>query len=976
MIKTCNFFTSLLILSILSGSLAPAAFVFAEGETTIVTGDASSQLDVENEVNTNETNAQASPEPSPSPEPTPADATSNGQETISSESSPSPEPSPSPSSDASATPSPSPDVSPVPSASPSPSVSPSPEASPEPSASPESSPSPNPSSSPDPSASPSPSPTPDAGAFSLSPGGGEPGAQDNGGNGDSATTSLALSASSTNDAVIGTSGTSSAQTGDNAANNNSGTTTIATGDAGASANVLTVGNTNVVDGGLVIISENGGGSGDIDTRTTTTTATSTPATTTCSSGCLTSLESNATNNATSTTDLAVSADTGGNEAVDNAGGTMILTGNAFAAANIINILNANFISSQFMLVTVNKTGDFDGDIVFPGKWFFEQFAGLGSSTLGSLDAFNANRAVVENIISVESSTGFNTATSGKDALVVTGGAYAAANTQNVVNTNIVGGGPFIYVLVNVGGIWGGTVFSLPPGAGWNFANGGLTIEMEGVENRASCCINPFSFHSTTTNTAYVRNNVSVRSSTGGNSASSTDDVVIGTGHAFAAANILNLINTNFIGINGLIALINIGGNWSGNVAFGRPDLWLGASASAPSSPLAADDRVLYTFTITNRGDADATGVTLWDKFTGQYLSVFDERGGVIDGLPGRILWNIGTIAVGETVTRSYAARVRDLPPETTELTHSSSVTSKETDGNPADNNDFLSLLAYRPSSKRSQPWQPSGTWPPELAVTKTSSATTTVAAPGVVHYAITVVNKGDGPAYRAFVADELRDPEGRIIDESVWDLDYVYPYEEIIIEYDIEFASTSPSGLYVNSAYAEGRGGNEVGYVVRSNIATSSVDIKGVDSKSSPDGSLSPKAKDGEEEGEIVGELQEQPDTAQKIGDDTIERIVPSPVPSPSPVSRRKGIVPEAGAALLGQNGDGADGAGGSDPDHGIGPLIPERSDEPARERSQFASLLGATFSWRILLLLLAAFGILLAWRVVRGRRPEPLLPD
>ena len=74
----------------------------------------------------------------------------------------------------------------------------------------------------------------------------------------------------------------------------------------------------------------------------------------------------------------------------------------------------------------------------------------------------------------------------------------------------------------------------------------------------------------------IENEVLAVSDTGentieGNSAS------INTGNANAVTNLINILNSNVSDTNWLLGMINIFGNWQGDLAFGRPDLWVGAS---------------------------------------------------------------------------------------------------------------------------------------------------------------------------------------------------------------------------------------------------------------------------------------------------------------------------------------------------------------------------------------------------------------
>jgi hypothetical protein len=58
----------------------------------------------------------------------------------------------------------------------------------------------------------------------------------------------------------------------------------------------------------------------------------------------------------------IDANTGGNSASKNTGSGTIQTGDVNVAANIVNLLNNNFIGGRFVLTIVNIFGGFYGDI--------------------------------------------------------------------------------------------------------------------------------------------------------------------------------------------------------------------------------------------------------------------------------------------------------------------------------------------------------------------------------------------------------------------------------------------------------------------------------------------------------------------------------------------------------------------------------------------------------------------------------------
>jgi hypothetical protein len=185
-----------------------------------------------------------------------------------------------------------------------------------------------------------------------------------------------------------------AQTGNNdVSRNTGGNSQVNTGNASVDANILNIANSNV-DGGvwwLVIVNEAGnwvgrllgapegqnyagsdgtiftvGPNGEITAQNNGNGSNST------NNASVTTTTNNTTvqnNNAKIENTLNLTANTGGNNANDNTGGSSsIITGDANIIANLINFANNNFIGGGKLIVTVvNVFGSWIGDFVTPGQ---------------------------------------------------------------------------------------------------------------------------------------------------------------------------------------------------------------------------------------------------------------------------------------------------------------------------------------------------------------------------------------------------------------------------------------------------------------------------------------------------------------------------------------------------------------------------------------------------------------------------------
>ncbi len=224
----------------------------------------------------------------------------------------------------------------------------------------------------------------------------------------------------------------------------------------------------------------------------------------------------------------------------------IETGDAAAVTDIENIINTSVINSKFIKKTVNLFINTDGDINLSDPMTIASNA-IADNTEDevinvSVTSIN-NYAYLKNDVVNFANTGNNTI-EGKnsEAMINTGNAYSIVSLINEVNFVIVNSEVYI-ITVNIFGNLNGNII-LP-----KISNSSVNCDLCGV--------------SMINNKATVHNNVDSNAITGQNSIYAHSGT-IETGEAESNVNLLNVINTNFIGTNTQSLLINVIGSWDGN----------------------------------------------------------------------------------------------------------------------------------------------------------------------------------------------------------------------------------------------------------------------------------------------------------------------------------------------------------------------------------------------------------------------------
>lgn len=652
-----------------------------------------------------------------------------------------------------------------------------------------------------------------------------------GANGTGATTTIDVS--NDNEAVVSTDASTTADTGDNSASGGAGGAGVSTGNAGAASNVVNVVNANITNStALTVFLDNLLGSvGNINLTDALAGFNDSQTTNPCPScnSTTTTLVSNS-NSAQVSNNVVVRSSTGGNEA-SSTGDSSVSTGDAFAAGNVVNVVNTNLDNSNYLLMVFNNFGSWNGDLELPGAQLFQKIFDRGNGSGPATEhASDTNSASVSTNASTTADTGGNTAT-GTEATINTGNAVAISNVINNVNENLLNTGSF-KLLIRVSGDWTGKVFGLPPGLIWEQTPDGVVIMNDPAAggSSSSCCAST-TLDVSNENSALVNNNVSVYALTGANKAGG-DNSSVATGDAAAVSNVVNVVNTNVIGSNWLTAIVNVAGDWNGNVDFGKPDLWVGVKAQISGSYVTPGSWITYEFTVANRGDADATNVRLENVFGKPVVNLTSGPGE--DLTPGDTIADIGDIKAGEVKTVSLGYHVVDeLPYGYTDIPSTVTVSENEPDANMSDNSDEISVTAYVPPVATSGGVYVQMDPDPVINVTKTNDvpAGGGIYASSTVNYAVDIKNSG-GPAYRAFLEDTLKDEWGNVISDNTWNLDTINPGEEIKVAYTTLFSSSTAPGLYTNYAQVHAISRNPslnpfYGYYYNSDVATSTVLVIG-----------------------------------------------------------------------------------------------------------------------------------------------------
>jgi len=540
----------------------------------------------------------------------------------------------------------------------------------------------------------------------------------------------------------------------------------------------------------------------------------------------------------------ISALTGANTIASGTGSSLIQTGDIDIGNHLFNFVNNNVTGSNWFFAVVNVFDILEGDVLLPawnkggGEAMHDilnspEFA--SSSAKENFLLTNTNQSDTLNQVAVDADTGANRiASSSGDAAITTGDAVVRTHAFNIINYNYTGN-KWRLLRINVFGDWQGIIEGLPDGYDYFQDEYGITVyqtpEAAGQCDNCDYAVNNDNYASTT-------NQINIEADTGGNSIlHSGGDAAIETGDINVSNNLLNFINSNFTGNDWEFSMVNVFGEWQGNLSFGRPELWVTRSASKQGK-VGPGEYITVNFLFGNNGDAKATDVRLNENYAGKYLQA-SQTGDGANG-QGKVVWDIGDLPPNSQGSLSYRIKVKeDIPAGNSQAENVATIEAQQEDRDDS-NNRATDRFSLRGGSSSDSGFRIAGNISahPGLRVIKTNDAEGELGPGDKVDFRISIENTGEEDLYEVLVLDVLRQMETEEeVTRNFWDLGTVKAGEQIYIDYTVQIGKQITSGTYLNEVTVEGYDESSGGYIPT--VASSK--IKVVNDTAEPEGVLGPQ---------------------------------------------------------------------------------------------------------------------------------------
>lgn len=597
-----------------------------------------------------------------------------------------------------------------------------------------------------------------------------------------------------------------------------GTTTITTGEAVALANILNVTNTTLINstGSIVLLNIFGDLSSDIDVREDVAT------TTVCnllSCNGVDAISAKITSESTIDTTVSLIALSGNNQ-IATTSTAEITTGDVYAGLNLVNIANTTLVDSHYLLLSLNSFGSISGDIVFPS---FSTFFSSGDTTESASSFGNSSTqssVAIENNLTLGALSGGNTIDNATGS-IQTGSTNTSLNIYNNTSTTLLDGSSLL-IFLKVTGTWLGNMVGAPTNL--HFSNDDTTHLLQMKERKSIDSTLQSTFESTST--AFLSNTVSMIANSGDNSTADTNTSQITTGDAYASANIINIANTHIIGRNWILAIITIFGDFTGDIAFGRPDLWIGEQVTS-GQEITNDGELLYTVTVVNKGDRSASKVRITSIYDRDHLDIVSSSEPYTTDIDGNILFLVGSMQSEETKVITFKAKIKRTTPGT-KITNIVNVESEEKDNTILDNTDTTTVTTTGVITSSGGGFQyvtPQATsilvtllqlnslltqqrnedTLHSVAINRSSTSTTLTEQGGALTQTIIIKNPTTVTIPSILFNDILLNATGKIIKTESFIVGDLLPNEEVTLSYSISFGPEAHEGIYQLASEVRGR---------------------------------------------------------------------------------------------------------------------------------------------------------------------------
>lgn len=530
------------------------------------------------------------------------------------------------------------------------------------------------------------------------------------------------------------------------------------------------------------------------------------------------------------------ATSGQNSQTDTTNTATMETGDSFASANLVNLVNSQIIGSDYLFVVINIFSALDADIILPSLLrFMEERNAVPAETTQSQPSttITQDATVGPSEVAAESETGENAIENVPDATIQTGTAYSHGTDTMMVNSSLFSDWWYM-VLVNNFGSWNGTL------DGWNqdsqqlllpFGSSILSETSAQQETQTDPTSPSHQSQVSITSEALINYLVAARATTGENSILNASRARLSTGNATALANAFSMVNTTAIGHRFFFPIFNIFGSWNGDLVVAHPDMRVSVSSGSSQIPDGGTTPISVSYT--NAGQEEARGahiaVTLPNgasyvqgsasqpvSVSGNTLTV--PLGNVAPGAGGTLTFAVrfgwdDSLSFGQTL-KHLLIHPAYAQTKTQEKSVTAQVSTTDEESDSSNNWSSTTVTISREYSDGSSSNQQVSDGQPVLAVFAENNVGEFVYPGDTITFFLTMKNTGAESATDSSITLSLFDPSGTFLFAVPFTLGTIHQGAGMKVTFGLTIPKSAGSGTY--SAGISGQGKAPNGTVVDS----------------------------------------------------------------------------------------------------------------------------------------------------------------
>jgi hypothetical protein len=280
------------------------------------------------------------------------------------------------------------------------------------------------------------------------------------------------------------------------------------------------------------------------------------------------------------------------------------------------------------------------------------------------------------------------------------------------------------------------------------------------------------------NLAIINNYIVTKAITGGNGINSLGgNSSIQTGNAWAMTNVSNMANLNLFNSNWFYGMINVIGDWKGNVIFAYPDMTMSMALTKDELRIGEETEIMVNYSNIGYDNSSDSRLEIDLPDNMEYIS--DSSGITPNRSGGRYVWQFGEM--GAKTTKSFMIRAKLIEHKTvfrlvkpvmaaednmnSEVIINGQISTTKTEVS-TDNNSGAAIVHVVVDGIGNGDSDNGTNLKPRLMINEKNNVNNWVYKNDIVSFEINGKNEGEATAYGSYLIHRIMDSRGNVLSQN------------------------------------------------------------------------------------------------------------------------------------------------------------------------------------------------------------------